>query len=273
MDDLKKPYGYVYLTTNTLNGMQYIGQHGGIFDPRYKGSGTALVEDLKKFGREHFTVSLICYAYSFEELNEMEHFYINEHNAVESPMYYNMADVVPVLDLRTDAAKNYLSFGVNHEKPVGFGDKMREVRNRTNERKGDMYWVTDGISEHLVNDMEHRSMYPSFYKGRLGNTVYMHCEDKTVKIDKDKIDHFLSMGYSIGKSPSIVKNICKSRQHEVWSYYGNEFSCARELTEFLRNNGYPNIVKGTVVNISKGVFVKTYSDLCGRITRRPKNCE
>ena len=80
MKQEKQPYGYIYLTTNSINGKKYIGQHGGLFDPRYKGSGIALREDMKKFGNENFIVELVCYANSFEELNQLEHMYIEKYN-------------------------------------------------------------------------------------------------------------------------------------------------------------------------------------------------
>ena len=33
-------YGYIYITTNLINGMKYIGKHkASMFDPAYKGSG------------------------------------------------------------------------------------------------------------------------------------------------------------------------------------------------------------------------------------------
>lgn len=41
-----KYFGYIYITTNTINGKQYIGQHiSDTFDKNYKGSGIKLKED------------------------------------------------------------------------------------------------------------------------------------------------------------------------------------------------------------------------------------
>ena len=45
----------IYKTTNNINGMWYIGQHqtDNIHDD-YTGSGIALREDIKKFGKNNF---------------------------------------------------------------------------------------------------------------------------------------------------------------------------------------------------------------------------
>ena len=44
-------YGYIYVTTNLINGRKYIGQHAKPeFDESYYGSGTALKPAIKKYG-------------------------------------------------------------------------------------------------------------------------------------------------------------------------------------------------------------------------------
>jgi len=49
-------YGYIYKTTNIVNGRQYIGQHmSELFDENYKGSGKALLEAINKYGWDNFT--------------------------------------------------------------------------------------------------------------------------------------------------------------------------------------------------------------------------
>lgn len=42
---------YIYLTTNLVNGKQYIGQHKGELNDSYFGSGTNITKALIKYGR------------------------------------------------------------------------------------------------------------------------------------------------------------------------------------------------------------------------------
>ncbi len=265
-----KHYGYVYITTNLCNGMKYIGQHGGDFSPRYKGSGAEIKKAFSIYGRENFRSELLCYAESFDELNELESYYINYFNAVESEMFYNKIDIPIHWDMRNNDNAEYLS-NSNHSKPDGFSEKIREIKISTNERKGKMYWITDGTCEHLVNEFEHKSMYPDYVRGRIGDLIYMYKGDNTVKVSASMEKEYLDMGYARGKSKRIVDNINSSRQHEIWSYCETDFRCARELTDYLRQNGYPNISKGTVVNLSKGAYIKSYPDLFEKISRRKRS--
>lgn len=86
-------YGYIYLTTNLINGKKYIGQHASpVFEPdRYIGSGVILWKAIKKYGKENFICELLESCDSADELNEKEEYWISYYNAVESDDYYNIA--------------------------------------------------------------------------------------------------------------------------------------------------------------------------------------
>ena len=82
---------YNYLTTNILNGKQYVGTHA-TFNPQdsYLGSGTALKRAIKKYGKENFTKEIIC---SFDNVEEA---FINEGLLIEKyktlhPYGYNIS--------------------------------------------------------------------------------------------------------------------------------------------------------------------------------------
>lgn len=84
-------YGYVYLTTNTLNGKRYIGQHKcKKFDTRYKGSGMIIRRAIEKYGRDAFSVIILETFESKTDLDEGEIFWISYYNAVESESFYNI---------------------------------------------------------------------------------------------------------------------------------------------------------------------------------------
>ena len=64
--------GYIYKTTNLVNQHIYIGQHKGIFDSTYLGSGKYLLRAVKKYGKNNFKINLIAIANSKDELDELE---------------------------------------------------------------------------------------------------------------------------------------------------------------------------------------------------------
>ena len=54
-------YGYIYITTNLLNGKKYIGKHKSSefeFD-KYYGSGKYIKAAIKKYGLENFKCELL----------------------------------------------------------------------------------------------------------------------------------------------------------------------------------------------------------------------
>jgi len=65
-------YGYLYKTTNLLNGKVYIGKRSSKrFDFAYFGSGINLKRAIKRYGKIHFMVEPIIYAFNNEELNRI----------------------------------------------------------------------------------------------------------------------------------------------------------------------------------------------------------
>ena len=62
-------YGYIYKTTNLINGKIYIGQRHGVFTKKYLGSGIYLRKSLREHGKNNFKVEIICYLSSQEQLN------------------------------------------------------------------------------------------------------------------------------------------------------------------------------------------------------------
>lgn len=85
-------YGYIYLTTNLINGKMYIGQKKSTkYLPNYLGSGKILRRALKKYGIENFINEVLKWCDSKEELNLLEKFYIKIFNASTSDYFYNIA--------------------------------------------------------------------------------------------------------------------------------------------------------------------------------------
>lgn len=81
---------YIYLTTNNINGMKYIGKHYGELDDSYLGSGKLLKQDILKYGKDHFIKSILHVSKNDLENSEKEKQFIALYNAVSNPLFYNI---------------------------------------------------------------------------------------------------------------------------------------------------------------------------------------
>jgi hypothetical protein len=89
------PYGFIYITTNSVNGKGYIGQKkfdNGSRWKTYLGSGYHLQNAIKKYGKRNFQRNIVDIGFTEQELNDKEIEWIKLLNAVESEDFYNMID-------------------------------------------------------------------------------------------------------------------------------------------------------------------------------------
>jgi hypothetical protein len=71
MHDSKSPAtGIIYLTTNLLDGMIYVGQTAKEDHSKYYGSGTHILRAIKKYGLSAFEKEILYECFSEEEMNE-----------------------------------------------------------------------------------------------------------------------------------------------------------------------------------------------------------
>ena len=86
-------YGYIYKTTNMLNGKIYIGQKKSEnFVKSYYGSGTYINRAIKKYGRENFKVEVILMCGTEASLNKAEIACIKGYNSRNIDVGYNLSD-------------------------------------------------------------------------------------------------------------------------------------------------------------------------------------
>lgn len=86
-------YGFIYVTTNLLNGKRYCGQKAYGCDSHWKsylGSGTQLTMAVAKYGKENFSREIIEYGYSKQELDQLEMKWIAHYGAVFDDNWYNI---------------------------------------------------------------------------------------------------------------------------------------------------------------------------------------
>lgn len=84
-------YGYIYKTTNLINGKIYVGLHRkSEFDNNYIGSGTILKQAIRKYGVDNFTCEVIEWCETSDELSEREIYWIDKLNCLDSEVGYNL---------------------------------------------------------------------------------------------------------------------------------------------------------------------------------------
>lgn len=87
-------YGFIYITTNHINGKKYIGQKQYDKNNKWKtylGSGIYLKRAINKYGVENFSKEIIENCATKSVLDEREKYWIKYYNAIESDKFYNIA--------------------------------------------------------------------------------------------------------------------------------------------------------------------------------------
>lgn len=89
--EIINPYGFIYITTNLVNGMRYLGQKKFCKGwKQYLGSGTVIKQAIKKYGKENFHRTIIYICYSEDELNKAEYDLSIFLDVVEGDGWYNL---------------------------------------------------------------------------------------------------------------------------------------------------------------------------------------
>lgn len=91
-----KPYGVIYLVTNTVTGKVYIGQTTRSIEQRwgqhcYYADSRRLGPSIRKHGKDAFVVEKIAEARSKQELDDLEIFHIQRLDSTNRNVGYNLA--------------------------------------------------------------------------------------------------------------------------------------------------------------------------------------
>lgn len=133
-NEVKDLYGFIYITTNMVNGKRYIGQKKIDKEGKwnnYLGSGVAFKKALDKYGNNNFYRDIVALAYSKDELDKLEIEWINNYNAVESRNFYNIVSgggTVTGLKM-SDETKKKLSVRFSGENNPMYGKGLKGEDN------------------------------------------------------------------------------------------------------------------------------------------------
>lgn len=86
-------FGYIYKTTNLINGKIYVGRHRSeVFDTRYFGSSKSLLTDIRIYGKHNFKCEILEWGESLEQLAELEIKWIKLLDSTNPDIGYNISD-------------------------------------------------------------------------------------------------------------------------------------------------------------------------------------
>ena len=208
--EVRDPYGFIYITTNLINGMRYLGQKS--FRDNWKtylGSGVEFKKALKAYGKENFKRNIILVCYSEEELNQAEYDLSLFFDVVESPYWYNLVlgggtsrGWHPTEETKRkigQAAKERLSDPANHprygkpglkgEQNAQFGispkERMSEDTYNLWYEKHKKYWANPPTKgKHIWEDKPHPNLgkaMPKEQKEKIGaSRVAKHIGSKPI---------------------------------------------------------------------------------------------
>lgn len=196
---MKNKIGYVYLTTNLVNGKQYVGQHiANKFDKSYKGSGNAIKSAFKKYGWNNFKCKIICWCSTQKELNYREHCEIVFHSTF-SPNGYNLKCGGSHGKLRketiekmrkankgkklTEETKTKISIALKGKKREPLGEKWR--KNVSIGHKGQVAW-NKGLKGIIKHSEETCKKISESNKGKHKPPVWMMGKNKGTHLTNEE---------------------------------------------------------------------------------------
>jgi group I intron endonuclease len=90
---MEKEFNFVYITTNAVNGKQYIGDHStnNLENDRYLGSGSLFVNKVNEYGQKNFSREILEYFPTKKEAFDAQEKYIRLYKTHVSENGYNVS--------------------------------------------------------------------------------------------------------------------------------------------------------------------------------------
>lgn len=228
-----KPIGFIYLTTNLVNGKIYIGQHEfNKCNATYIGSGRKLKLAIKKYGKENFKRTILRVCKTRHELIVWEHVYIKKYHSQDSKIGYNIADG----DVNTSG---YC--------PVRNPEVIKKIlKKRVGKFVGEK---NPFYGKH--HSEETRKKISEKAKGRIGYNKGKHLSEETKR--------------KISEAQKGEKSWMYGRRGELCHNYGRKLSekTKKRLSELLSGENNPNYGKKLSEEVRKKIS-KHHADVNGK---------
>jgi group I intron endonuclease len=139
---------YVYLITNIINGKKYIGSsRKSQIDENYYGSGRAIKDALKKYGKNSFIRDIIWQGEG--DARDIESQWLEYFNAKNNPQFYNMTNDARGNGLHKESTKRTVSEKLTGRKfSKEICEKISKAKKgSTTSKKGKSDGPKPGVSE------------------------------------------------------------------------------------------------------------------------------
>jgi len=235
-------YYYIYLTTNNLNGKNYVGQHIGSLIDSYKGSGTLISKAFKKYGRKNFSKEILAICNSQKELNLLEDIYISLYKSI-GKAEYNLSKGGDGGTLSTEskikislAKKNYYATEEGkkmkqHLREINLGKETpQEVKDLIGKKSNDYWNSPEGIEMKKTISKQQKGRIHSkeqIEKSRISNTG----KKRTVEQNKANSERTKELW----KDPEYRKQLSDSHKRLKWWTDGNKDVQAEECPPGFRH--------------------------------------
>lgn len=151
-----KDFFIIYETTNIVNGKKYRGIHKtSNLDDGYLGSGVALKNAFKKYGKDNFKKEIIEYCNSYDELIEKEKIYVDD-DWVKNNSNYNLKSGGQSTGILSNKSRKKLSDTLKRKYEIGelipakpnLGKPMKtETKNKISETLKTKYKIQEHPSK------------------------------------------------------------------------------------------------------------------------------
>jgi putative endonuclease segB len=219
-------FGYIYKTTNNINGKIYIGKkHSSSFIKDYYGSGKLINRAIDKYGIENFSVEIIEECETLEELNLKEKYYIKHlesnyklgkgYNIASGGDGGNIIGLLPEIDYNSFILDCKRRAKGKNNPNYGNGSKMSGDNNPSKRPE-----VREKLSK--ANSGKNNSMYGK--KGKLSHRYGTKHSERT----KDRIRESLKN--------KVYKKVCKNCNKEFNTKYARTTYCSADCKRKYRDN-------------------------------------
>ena len=245
-------YGYIYKTTNLINGKIYIGQKKRFeFTEDYKGSGKILWNAINKYGWDNFKVELLVECNSQEELNNEEKRLILKFDSTNRSVGYNISlgGQNPVL-----VGENNPLYGRHRSKETKEKiSKSKTGVKRSSEQVAQMSLTTKKLYENEEYVQKRSEIMKNMSTGR----KWIHKGTENKFVTSEDFEKYINEGWIEGMAyrsrSEKYKEYCKVREHNKshfnnigrkWINDGtnNKFVKSEELDRYLDNGWVQGMV-------------------------------
>lgn len=229
-------YGYVYITTNLVNGKKYIGAHkSSKFDESYKGSGKLLKRAIDKCGWDSFKTEILIWCSSKEELFSTEYKVIEHLHCVEDPSYYNVMPGGFGGDNKSTLTEE------DYQKYIDKVSQSKQGRPRTDKEMKHLEFLHQSrIGTHHSEDSKNKSSLSNAGQTR-SSTARKNMSLHHADFSGSK-NPFHGRTHSEESKKLISTNNARAHKGKVWITDG----CTELLVSLEEISNYPKFTRGRI---------------------------